>query len=91
MVTWGFMRLAVRQTCCFQAADRMQHHHANKKLFRVGDHALVVYRGRCIIGVKHHEVSPWLAWNIEHVRWDKALPVEAKDFEQLPLTGHVDN
>ena len=85
------MLLAVRQTRGFDAAGRMQHHHANKKLFRVSDHALVVYQGRCIIGVKHHEGSPWLIWNFEHVRWDKALPDQAKEFKQLPLVGHVDN
>ena len=89
MVTWGFVLLAVNQTHGFDAADRMQNE--NKKLFRVSDHALVVYQGRSIVGVKHHEVSPWLVWNVEHVCWDKALRDEAKDFEQLPLAGHVDN
>ncbi len=84
------MLLAVRQTRGSNAAGRMQNHQ-NKKLFRVSDHALVVYRGRRIIGVKHDEVSPWMVWDLEHVRWDKALPDEAKDFEQLPLAGHVDN
>ena len=66
-------------------------HHENRKLFRVSDRALVVYRAGCIIGVKHREVSPWLVWNVEHLRWDKAVPSEARDFEQLPLAGHVDD
>ena len=79
------------QTRGSDAAGRTQHQHANEKLFRVSDHALVVYRGRRIIGVKHHEVSPWLVWDFEHLRWDKAPPDEAKDFEQLPLAGHIDN
>ena len=65
--------------------------HDVKKLFRVCDRALVVYRGLRIVGVKHHEVSPWLVWDIEHVRWGKALRSDAKDFEQLPLAGHIDN
>jgi hypothetical protein len=76
------------------AVVAMQHYydyHANRKLFRVSDHALVVYQGRSIVGVKHREVSPWLIWNTEHLRWDKAVPSEARDFEQLPLVGHLDD
>ncbi len=64
---------------------------AIKKLFRVTDLALVVYRGSQIIGVKHSGLSPWLVWDQEHVRWDKALPKDARAFELLPLAGHVEN
>ncbi len=64
---------------------------AIKKLFRVTDLALVVYRGSQIIGVKHSGLSPWLVWDQESVRWDKALPKDARAFELLPLAGHVEN
>jgi len=62
-----------------------------KKLFRVTDNALVVYEGLAIIAVKHADGSPWLIWNTEHQRWDKALPERAKGFQHLPLAGHVEN
>ena len=61
------------------------------KLFRVTDLALVVYRGSQIIGVKHSEVGPWLVWDLGHVRWNKALPKDARAFERLPLAGYVEN
>lgn len=57
----------------------------------MSDKALVVYRGIRLIGVKHHEVSPWLLWDSEHICWEKAPSSDAKDFEHLPLAGHVDN
>ncbi len=64
---------------------------ADKKLFRVTDNALVVYRGSQIVGVKHSELGPWLVWDLEHVRWTKALPEDARAFEDLPLGGSVEN
>ncbi len=64
---------------------------ADKKLFRVTDNALVVYRGSRIVGVKHSELGPWLVWDLEHVRWTKALPEDARAFEDLPLGGSVEN
>jgi len=66
-------------------------YHENRKLFRVSDRALVVYQGRSIIGVKHDAVTPWLIWNSEHLRWDKAVRSKARDFEGLPLVGHVND
>ena len=66
-------------------------YHANRKLFRVSDRALVVYQGKSIVAVKHHAVTPWLIWNSEHLRWDKAVRSDARDFEQLPLVGHLDD
>jgi hypothetical protein len=62
-----------------------------KKLFRVADHALVVYSGTKIIGVKHREVSAWLVWDRERLDWLKAPRDEAAEFERLPLTGHLNN
>ncbi len=70
------------------ASDAMK---PDRKLFRVADLALVVYRGRKIIAVKHSEVGPWLAWDLEQVRWNKAIPEDAKAFELLPLAGSVEN
>jgi hypothetical protein len=57
----------------------------------VSDNALVVYQGACIIGVKHREISPWLVWDGEELRWHKALPRQAVDFDRLPLVGSVQN
>jgi hypothetical protein len=64
-------------------------HAAIKKLFRLADQALVVYRGTLLIGVKHLAVSPWQVWNKNLLCWDKAPPDAARDFEHLPLAGSV--
>lgn len=63
----------------------------DRKLFRVSDLALVVYRGSQLIAVKHTELGPWLVWDLEHVCWGKAVPADARAFDLLPLAGSVDD